>query len=157
VIALLTSTIAGFVTGEARQTARRTMRAVLAYALAAVFATVGAGFLLAAGFMEVAEHIGPQHAALAIGGGFVVIAGIVIVIHMITRRLRVRSASKRRKDEMASVATAAAVSLVPLLLRGKGPAGLLMAPAALVAYAIYRENFRPKRTTREPDDQASGG
>lgn len=145
---LLTSLIAGFVTGETRQAVRQGVRALIFYGIAAAAALVGVVFLLAALFIEVSREYGNRDTALMFGGAFLLLAVLIVVIHLILRRVRRRSARRRRNDEMTAVATAAALAAVPVLsslLKGKGALGLLAAPAALVAYAIYRENTRPRR------------
>lgn len=151
---LLTSLIAGFVTGETRQAVRQGVRALIFYGLAAAAALLGLAFLLGAAFIEVSRHYGPRDTALIFGGGFLLLAVIILVVHWAMRGVRRRSAKRRRNDEMTAVATAAALAAVPLvssLLKGKGALGLLAAPAALVAYAIYRENTRPRRNP-PPDE-----
>lgn len=140
---LLTSLVAGFVTGETRQAVRQTVRAIIFYSLAAVAVLIGIGFLLGAAYIEAAGHYGPRNAAIGFGIGFLVLALLIYVLHLVLRRMQARTAKRRRTDEMTAVATAAAVAIVPALLKGKGALGLLAVPAALVAYAIYRENTRP--------------
>lgn len=146
---LLTSLIAGFVTGEAKQAVRQTMRGIVFYTLAAIAAVIGLGFLLGAAFIVVAERYGSRDAALAFGGGFILLAVLIYLLHVLSRRTRVKTVKRRRNDEMTAVATAAAVAILPALLKGKGAYGLLAVPAALVAYAIYRENTHPPRNPTE--------
>lgn len=146
---LLTSLIAGFVTGETRQVMRQTVRAVIFYAVAGLLALVGVAFLLGALFIEVAREQGPRDTALMFGGAFLGLALLIVLVHLVLRRVRRQTAKRRRNDELTTVATAAALAVLPALLKGKGALGLLAAPAAIVAYKIYRENSRPRR---EPPD-----
>lgn len=151
---LLTSLIAGFVTGETRQAVRQGVRAVVFYGLAAAAALIGLAFLLAALFIEVSREYGVRDTALIFGGGFLLLAALILLIHWAMRGVRRRAARRRRNDELTAVATAAALAALPALtslLRRKGALGFFAAPAALVAYAIYRENTRPRADT-PPDD-----
>ncbi|MBN9071472.1 MAG: hypothetical protein J0H34_07660 [Rhizobiales bacterium] len=151
-VSLLTSLIGGVVSGEARLATRRAVRTAVFYLLAAVCVVMGVGFLIGAGYIEAARKFGARDAALGFGIGFLLLALLIYLIHLVAGRISARGARRRRTEEMKGVATAAAVALLPVLLRGKGALGLLAAPAALVAYAIYRENSRPRRDTQADED-----
>lgn len=142
---LLTSLVAGFVTGETKQAVRQSLRAAIFYGLALLAAAIGMGFLLAAAFMEAAERYGHKHAAIGFGVGFLGLALLIVLSHLVLRNVRRRTAKRRRDDELTAVATAAAVAALPVLLKGRGALSLLAVPAAIVAYAIYRENSRPEK------------
>jgi hypothetical protein len=55
---------------------------------------------------------------------------------------------------MTALGVTAALAALPVLLRSKGGLGAILGPAAaLVAYAIYRENVKPG----DGDDADKGG
>ena len=109
------------------------------------------GFFIGAFYIWAAERYGPIEAALWIGGGFVALAILILIVHRLMAGLRARRAADRRKADLTAVGVAAALAVLPSLLRGKASLGVLLAPAiALAALAIYRENSRPPPT--DPDD-----
>jgi len=144
---MLASLIAALASGEIFGAVRRARGAAIAYLLAMTFGIVGVGFLVGGGFVLASRRWGPVEAALGFGLGFIVLAGLVLIVHSILRRVRSRSISKQRGVEMGTIAGAAAVSLLPVLMRGKVGFGGIMGPLiAVAAYAIYREN-----QSRKPD------
>lgn len=148
---MLASLIAGFISGETLEAVRRTKRAVIAYALAALMFCVGAAFFVGAYFVWLAGRIGTVEASLMFGAGFVALGLLVLLVHVITQSAKRRRIRRERKSEMTTIAAATALAVLPTLLRGRASIGLLAAPAlAAVAYAIWRENA-PKPP---PDDPA---
>ena len=135
------SLIAGFASGEAMAAIRRLRRAAVYYTIAGILGFFGVVFLLVAAFIWAARRYGAIEAALGFGIGFVVLAGITLAIHMITARVRMRRAARQRNSDMAKVAVAASLAVLPSLLRGKvGVAALIVPAVAALAYGIYREN-----------------
>ncbi|MCX7303840.1 MAG: hypothetical protein NTV73_05825 [Hyphomicrobiales bacterium] len=142
---MLASLIAGLASGETALAIRRARVAAIAYVLAGMAGICGLGFLLGAFFMWLARRLGPIEAALWIGGGFIVVAVAILVIHRVVAGARARQAAERRKSDMAAVGIAAALAVLPGLLRSRAGIGALVVPAlAVIGYAIYRENTRPK-------------
>ena len=138
---MLATLIASVLSGEATEAIARSRRAIVAYALAGILALVGAGFLLAAGYISLSSRIGSFAAALWFGGGAIFLALLILVIHRIVASIRARRVARRRRTEMTAVASAAAVAALPVLLSGKGRGLALLAPAvAAIAYAVWREN-----------------
>lgn len=137
----LVSLVAAIVSGEASDAVARVRRTALVYALAGLFVLAGAAFLLAAGFMAAAREIGALAAALWFGGGFVVLALVLVGIDRLAARSRARREAKRRREEARAIASAAAVALLPTLLasRARGLA-LIFPAAAALAYGVWREN-----------------
>lgn len=141
---MLASLIAAFASGETVQAARRFRRAAIVYLLAAIAATVGLGFLVGAGFVAAAGRHGTIEAALAFGTAFLVVAALVVVIHRISSGVHASRVARRRSTDLATIGVAAALAMLPSLLRGKGGLGVLVGPAlAAAAYAIYKENRKP--------------
>jgi hypothetical protein len=140
----LISLISGLASGETAAMVRRVRVAATAYAIAALAALCGVGFLIGAGFIWTSRNYGPFAAALGFGIGFLVLASVVVVVFRLSARAQARKQAKQRRDDMAAIAAAAALAALPTLLLGKGGLGSVLGPvAALAAYAIYRENSRP--------------
>lgn len=149
---MLGSLIAGFLSGEAFDVARRARRAAVVYLLAGILALVGLGFLVGAGYIAVSRRVGPLDAALWFGGGFLLVAVIVAGVHFAVARGRRRAAARKRNTDMAAIAGAAALTVLPSLLRSKAGLGVIAGPAlAILAYAIYRENSRDPGEDGQPD------
>jgi hypothetical protein len=146
---MLASLIGSLISGEAIKAARRARIAAIVYLVVAVLAAVGLGFLIGAGYIVAARRFGSLAAALGFGLGFVLAAAIVLAVHAIGAARR-----RRRRDrlgaELATLAGAAAVTLVPVLLRSR--AGLLGPLIAVAAYAIYRENSKDRPGDPDRDD-----
>jgi hypothetical protein len=148
---MLGSLLGGLLSGETIEAFRRARSAAIAYALAGFLGLFGIVFLLVAGYVALGREIGPVGAALSIGGGFLILAVAVLIVHRFSRRRRIREDTKRRKSELIAVATTTAIAILPTLARGKGGLLTLLAPAAaVVAYAIYRENTRRKDDSVPP-------
>jgi hypothetical protein len=150
---MLASLVAGLASGETVAALRRARTAAVVYLLAAVAAGVGLGFLLAAAFIWTERRYGPIEAALGFGFGFLVVAGLILLVHRLTAGSRARRQAKRRKADLTALAVTAAAALLPTLVRGRPGPGMVLGPlAALVAYAIYRENTHPSGGSGDPDD-----
>lgn len=143
---MLGSLIAGLVSGETLDAARRARRAAIFYLIAGIFGMVGIGFFVGAGYVAAARRFGAIEAAVGFGVAFLLVALLVLGVHMVTARTRARSKVDRRHADMATIAGAAAVSLLPSLLRGRSGIGGIIWPAlAVFAYAVYRENVKPDK------------
>ncbi len=141
---MLASLLAAFASGETLYIFKRLKRDVVAYAAAGIFAAVAAGFLVAAGYMATADALGPIWAALIFAGGFLLIAVIIVIAHRMAESGRQREIERRRSTEMAGIGTAAALAVLPSVMRGKAGVATVLAPAAGVgAYALYRLFRRP--------------
>lgn len=138
---MLSSLIAGLVTGETLAALQRARRAAIAYGLAAVFGALGSIFLLIAATIWAARRYGAVEACLAFGGGFIVLALLTMAFHKLGSEVRVKVARKRRNRDMAKVAAAAGLAVLPTILRGRAGPFVLLAPAiAALVYGVYREN-----------------
>lgn len=148
----LVSLIATIVSGEASEAVARARRTALVYALSGLLLLTGAGFLVAAGFIAAARAIGTLPAALWFGGGFVVLALLLVGLDRLAAGRRARRETRRRREEAKAVASAAAVALLPTLLasRARGLA-LIFPAAAALAYGVWRENA--PRGDRDNEDR----
>jgi hypothetical protein len=138
---MLASLIGAFISGEAVNIARRAKAAAIAYLVAAVFLLCGAGFMVGAGYIAAARRLGSIEAAIAFSVGFILIGAIVLAVHAIVASARRQR--KKRAVDLATIAGAAALTGVPLLLKRGAGMGAILAPLiALAAYAVYRENHK---------------
>jgi len=147
---LLASLITALVSGETLLAVRRARRAAVVYGIATVLGLLGVIFLVVAGYVAAAERLGAITAALAFGGGFLVLAVLMLLVHRVGASFDRRRTRRRRKTEITQVAIATGLAVLPALLRGRAGTATLLAPAiAAVAYAIYREN-----SPKKPEDEA---
>jgi hypothetical protein len=137
---MLTSLIAALASGETFHAVRSVRRAAIVYLLVALLALVGLGFLVRAAYTAAADRMGPIAASLTFGGGFLVLALLILLVYRISAQARARSLARRRTTDLAAIGAAGALAALPTLLRGKG--GLLAPALAVIAYAIYRENAK---------------
>jgi undecaprenyl pyrophosphate phosphatase UppP len=150
---MLASLLASLASGETVVAVRRARRAVVFYLLAGLAAFCGIGFLIAALYIWMSDRYGRLETALSFGFGFLVVALAIVVTHRMTAGARARRAAERRKSDLTAVGVAAALAVLPGLLRSRAGVGALLAPAlAVVAYAIYRENTRPRPGPDEPSE-----
>jgi len=150
----LASLISALASGEAIAAMRRARTAAIVYGLAAVAALCGLGFLLGAAYIWAADRYGPISACLGFAAGFVVIAGLILIIHHLAAGKRARRRARRRNADLKALGITAALAVLPALLKGKGGKGVILGPMiALAAYAIYRENVKPDRDD-DPDGEA---
>ncbi|OQM76175.1 hypothetical protein [Manganibacter manganicus] len=137
----LSSLIAGLASGETVALVRRARWTALVYTIAALAGLCGIGFLIGACYVWTSRQYGVLHAAFGFGIGFLVLAGLIILVSRFTAALRARKRATQRRSDMTAIGVTAVLAVLPSLLRGKRGIGLLLAPAAaLAAYAIYREN-----------------
>lgn len=147
----LASLLAGLASGETVAALRRARTAAIVYILAATAACIGLGFLLAAAFIWAERRFGSIEAALGFGVVFLVIGGLILLVYRLSAGSRARRQAQRRKTDLAALGVTAAAALLPTLLRAKPGPGLVLGPlAAIVAYAIYRENTRPPKDGGDP-------
>ena len=137
----LASLIAGLASGETLAAVKRAKTAAIVYLAAAAAVCIGAGFLLAAAFIWTERRYGPIEAALGFGAGFVVLAGLILLVYRVTAGSRARRQARRRRSDLTALGATVALGLLPALARAKPGPGLVLWPlATLVAYAIYKEN-----------------
>ena len=136
---MLASLIGAFISGEALNAARRARNAAIAYAFVGLLVLTGLGFLTGAAYVAASRRWGSLEAAIGFGLVFLLVAVLILVVRWIAGSVR-RSRAKRRGADIATIAGAAAVTALPLLLKSRLA---LVAPLlGIVAYAIYREQSR---------------
>jgi undecaprenyl pyrophosphate phosphatase UppP len=142
---MLASLIASLASGETVVAIRRARRAAIVYLLAGTAGIIGVGFLIGALYIWLAELYGRLETALGFGVGFIVLALLIVLVHRLTAGSRAKRAAERRRSDLTAMGVAAALAALPGLMRSRVGLGTLLAPAlAVVAYAIYRENSKPK-------------
>lgn len=150
-MATLASLLSALASGEAASALRRARAAVIVYALAGLAALCGIGFLIGAGYIWASIRYGSLMAALGFGVGFLIVAGLLVLIHQLSARTRKRRQVARRNADLKALGLTAALAVLPSLLKSKAGVGALLGPAAaLVAYAIYRENTKPGPGKQDP-------
>lgn len=150
---MLAPLISALASGEAIAAMRRARTAAIVYGFAAVAALCGLGFLLGAAYIWAADRYGSMAACLGFAAGFLVLAGLIVLIHQLAAGTRARRRARRRNADLKALGITAALAVLPALLKGKGGKGVILGPMiALAAYAIYRENVKPDRG--DPDSEA---
>ena len=133
-------------TGEASIYFARLRTIASLYAVMAVLAQALRFFLLQALFVWIAQSAGVLATAIGFAVGcLVVLVGVYIVLMIARRPPRQRAADRMQRD-MASIASVAAVSNMPLLFRSvRRRKSLLLVPVAAVsAWGVFRvfQNIR---------------
>lgn len=150
---MLAPLISALASGEAIAAMRRARTAAIVYGLAAVAALCGLGFLLGAAYIWAADRYGSMAACLGFAAGFLLTAGLIVLIHQLAAGTRARRRARRRNADLKALGITAALAVLPALLKGKGGKGVILGPMiALAAYAIYRENVKPD--PGDPDIEA---
>lgn len=135
----LLASLAALLGFEAESMANRAKSLVVSYAIIALLAATGLGFLLAAGYIALAAATSPLAASLILAGVFILLALLVYLGARAGEARRKREAEKRRHSgETSAFLTTAALTALPML--GKSPILLrLGVPAALVAFLLMRD------------------
>ena len=139
---MLAALIQSIVSGETTRAAKRVRPAMIDYMIPGICLAIALRFLIAAAYIFVAERYGPLYTAIGFGLGFIALAGVALIVHRIISGIQAkRRAEEARAAQMQAIAGAAAFAILPALLKGRGGLVSLLAPvAAMVAYAIFKEN-----------------
>jgi drug/metabolite transporter (DMT)-like permease len=120
---------------------RRARNAAIVYLLALAALLCGIGFLIGAGYTHAAEHYGSFRASLGFGVGFVILAVLIFGVYQIASAVLERRRAREKRAQQVSSLLAAALALLPTLLRSRAGLAEILAPVvALIAYMIYKEN-----------------
>lgn len=112
---------------------------VIVNATMILFALIGLVFLLIAGFIALADVVGPIYCALIFGGAFLVLALAVYLGSRIgENRHRREVANKRRSSETSAFVTTAALTALPVLLKSPLVRTLGLPAAAIAAFLLVR-------------------
>lgn len=133
-LAALLGLEAGNLVSHAKSTA-------LIYGLIALFSFAAAAFLVAAGYMALADIFGAIVAALILAGVFLLLALAVYLGSMIGRGRHQRDlAEKRRASEKGALISTAAITALPLLARTPGLLRLGLPAVAIAAFLLLRDS-----------------
>lgn len=126
---------------EVEAITERLRNIIIANAIIVVLALAGLGFLVAAGFLALAEAIGPIYAALIMAAVFLAAALAVYLMRSIAEGRHKRlTAEKRRSTEASAFVTTAALTALPAVLRSPLARTIGIPAAALAAYFMLRNN-----------------
>lgn len=143
----LLSPLASLLGLEAEGLAARIKAAAVVWTLVGLFCALAVGFLIAAGYMALADIVGAISAALILAGVFLILALAVYLGSLIARRRRKRElAQRRRANEAGAFLTTAAITALPLLARTPGLLRLGLPVAAIAAIALLRGGKDPDET-----------
>ncbi|MVS99612.1 hypothetical protein [Devosia marina] len=137
----LISPLASLLGLEVEGLASKAKAAALVWGLIALSCAIAIGFLIAAGFMALADIVGPIIAALILAGTFLVLALAVYLGSLIGRSHRQRElAERRRAKETSTFLTTAALTALPLLTKSPMLLRIGLPAAAIAAIALLRDN-----------------
>lgn len=120
---------------------RRVRNAAIVYLLALAAFLCGVGFLIGAGYIEAAARFGGFRASLGFGIGFIVLAALIFGIYQFVSAVAEKRRVREKRAQQMSSLLAAALALLPTLLRSRAGLAEILAPVvALIAYMIYKEN-----------------
>lgn len=125
---------------EVESMAARAKTTALIYGLMGICLLIAVGFLLAAGYMALAELVGPILSALIIAGIFLLLALAAYLGSLAGRsRHQRKAAERRRSSETGAFMTTAALTALPLLARAPVALKLGLPAAAIAAFALIRD------------------
>lgn len=136
--------LAGLLGIELESLGKRAKGLVIGYAAILIFAVIGFGFLVAAGFILVSNAYGPLVATLIMAAVFLLVALIIYVSMAIGEHARrKRMAERRRSNDTGAFLTTAALTALPLLARSPLLTRFGIPAAALAALALLRDKDTP--------------
>ena len=124
----------------------RAKRLLVAYAIISLFGVVALVFLLVAGFLALADWLGPIYAALIFAAGFLLLA---LATYLGTRigegERKRREAERRRTNQTSALVTTAAMTALPAVMRSPTASLIALPVVALGVYYLLRGSNPPKR------------
>lgn len=124
---------------EVESITARIRNTIIVNAVMLGLALIGAGFLLVAGFLALADLYGAIIAALILAGVFLLLA---LAVYLGTRigenRHRRQVADKRKSTETSAFVTTAALTALPVVLKSPMGRAIAIPAAAIAAYLLMR-------------------
>jgi hypothetical protein len=131
--------LAGLLGIEVDALTERLKQTIIVNTVMAALALAGLVFLLIAGFLALADLVGPIYAALILAASFLILA---LAVYLGTRigegKRRRQIAEKRRSSETGAFLTTAALTALPVLLRSPVVRTLGLPAAAIAAFLLVR-------------------
>lgn len=125
---------------EIESVTERVRNTLILNAIMAVLGVAALGFLVAAGFMALADQVGGIYAALIIAAIFLVLALAVYIVARIGENRRRRElAAKRRSTETSAFVTTAALTALPVLLQSPMVRAVGLPAAVVAAFVLARK------------------
>lgn len=125
---------------EIESVTERVRNTLILNAIMAVLGVAALGFLVAAGFMALADQVGGIYAALIIAAIFLVLALAVYIVARIGENRRRRElAAKRRSTETSAFVTTAALTALPVLLQSPMVRAVGLPAAVVAAFMLARK------------------
>ncbi|WP_240230284.1 hypothetical protein [Devosia lacusdianchii] len=112
---------------------------VIANAVMITLGLIGLGFLIAAGYIALADALSPLYAALILAAAFLALAlAVYLGMKVGETRHRRELATKRRSTETSAFVTTAALTALPVLLKSPLVRTLGLPAAAIAAFLLVR-------------------
>jgi hypothetical protein len=135
----LLAPLAGLLGIEVEAITERVRNAVIVNAVMIVLGLAGLGFLLAAGFLALAEALGGIYAALIFAGGFLLLTlAVYLGARIAEGRHRRDLANRRRSSDTGAFVTTAALTALPILLKSPAVRTIGLPAAAIAAFLLLR-------------------
>ena len=126
---------------EVEAITNRVKTTIIVNAVMIVFGLAGLSFLVAAGFVALAEIVGAIYAALIFAAAFLLLALAVYLGSRIGESRRRREiADKRRSSETSAFVTTAALTALPVLLKSPLLRTIALPAAAIAAFMLVRNS-----------------
>ncbi len=124
---------------EVEAITERVRTAIIVNAVMLVLGLLGLGFLIAAGYIALADRLGALYAALIMAGIFLVFAlAVFIGTRMGENRRRREIADKRKSSESAAFMTTAALTALPIVVKSPALRALAIPAGLIAAYLLVR-------------------
>jgi|TARA_A100001391_G_scaffold187912_1_gene158176 uncharacterized membrane protein (UPF0136 family) len=124
------------VTDRATSAVRSMGMSVAVYAIIGLIGLVGLGFLIAALYICLAQETGPLEAALIMGAGFLVLAGISLGI-VIARHKHKKEQKRRNSANTAMMASTVSLASTGLRIASRARGRLFWPAVAAIALGWY--------------------
>jgi len=132
--------LAGLLGLEVEGLGQRVKGLAVVYAVILIFGAIGIGFLIAAGYIALADAVGALYATLILAGVFLAVALLTLIgFSMAEANRRRRIAEKRRSSDTGAFLTTAALTALPVLARSPLMLKLGLPAAAIAAFALLRD------------------
>lgn len=143
----LISMLTSLVSGEVSHYAQAMRVKAIIYGLASVLGFGGVCFLLVAGYVALSAEIGALYASLSIAGALLAAALFLLAGYGLAQRQKARQKKKAPSSiDTNAIATTAAITLLPMVLRNKSlmRLALPLAGVAGVAFLGLGATSKPK-------------